>query len=70
MQKHHSTLYVLSMVMSSALGTVLMGYQMGVYGTLQDIIHLEFNIPSSTDGLVTAIVPIGAMLGSMLCNLL
>lgn len=68
MQKHHSTLQVLAMVLSASLGTVLMGYQMGVYGTLIDIIHIEFKLNSNNDGLITAMVPLGAMIGALLCK--
>ena len=68
MQIHHSTLKVLMMVLSATTGTLLMGYMMGVYNTLSG--NIEVLIPNAKENLITAIVPLGAMFGCIICNLL
>ncbi len=70
MQRHHSTVSILLQVLSATMGTVLMGYQMGVYNSTSDVVDIEFNLHKSNQAIITAIVPIGAMLGALFCNLL
>lgn len=70
MQRHHSTFSILVQVLIASMGTVLMGYQMGVYNTTSEIVNIVFQLDSDIQPLVTAIVPIGGMFGALFCNLL
>lgn len=45
-----------------------MGYMMGIYNTVSD--NIEVLIPGVNKDLVTSIVPLGAMFGCLICNLL
>jgi len=70
MQKHKSTTQVIMMVLNVTMGTVLMGYLMGVYNLNIDNLDILYNIKDTNQpfyhGLITSVIPFGAMLGAIL----
>ena len=56
------------MVLSAAIGNVIMGYCIAVYNPLQDNLNMVLNIDKSYEKYITAILPFGAMIGAFLCK--
>jgi len=58
------------MVLNVTMGTLLMGYLMGVYNLNIDNLDILYKIDDSDKsfyhGLITSVVPFGAMLGAIL----
>ena len=71
---HKSTWYVLSAVLTAALGSFFFGFFIGVYNPAQSCIEIVNGWTSlekaTYSGLATALMPIGAVFGAFLCGFL
>ena len=71
---HKSTFYVLSAVLTAALGSFFFGFFIGVYNPAQSCIEIINGWNDSEkeiySGLATALMPIGAVFGAFLCGFL
>lgn len=71
---HKSTWYVLSAVLTAALGSLFFGFFIGAYNPAQSCIEIVNGWSDSEkdtySGLATALMPIGAVFGAFLCGFL
>lgn len=71
---HKSTFYVLSAVLTAALGSFFFGFFIGVYNPAQSCIEIingwNDSEKETYSGLATALMPIGAVFGAFLCGFL
>jgi MFS transporter, SP family, arabinose:H+ symporter len=69
LNSYRSYVYVLIMTLNANFGALLFGYLMSVYSPLQDFFAVLYDWSSSekdsNNGIITAIMPIGAVIGAL-----
>ena len=69
LNSYRSYIYVLLMTLNANIGALLFGYLMSVYNPLQDFFAELYSWDSgekdSNNGIITAIMPIGAVVGAL-----
>jgi MFS family permease len=73
-QKHKSTISVILMTLSAALGSFYFGYSLSILNFSQATINVVFGIPplkqSYVSGLMGSFVPVGAFVGTIISSFL
>ena len=69
---YQSELYVYFFVSVACFGSLFTGYEMGVFNSsqhaLRSLMKVDEDDSAAFDGLMTGIIPIGGLLGSLLSN--